>query len=38
MVATSGANHCTYCIVAHGAILRVRTKDGQIADLVATNP
>jgi uncharacterized peroxidase-related enzyme len=38
VVATSGANHCTYCVVAHGAILRVRTKDPQIADLVATNP
>ena len=38
MVATSGANHCTYCVVAHGAILRVRTKDPEIADRVATNP
>ena len=38
VVATSGANHCTYCIVAHGAILRVRTKDPEIADRVATNP
>jgi uncharacterized peroxidase-related enzyme len=38
VVATSGANHCTYCIVAHGAILRVRTKDPEIADLVAGNP
>jgi uncharacterized peroxidase-related enzyme len=38
VVATSGANHCTYCVVAHGAILRVRTKDPQIADRVATNP
>jgi len=38
VVATSGANHCTYCIVAHGAILRVRTKDPEIADHVATNP
>ncbi|WP_181784080.1 peroxidase-related enzyme [Pseudonocardia pini] len=38
VVATSGANHCTYCVVAHGAILRVRTKDAQIADRVATNP
>src|SRR3954451_10032957 len=38
VVATSGANHCTYCIVAHGAILRVRTKDPEIADKVATNP
>ena len=38
VVATSGANHCTYCVVAHGAILRVRTKDSEIADLVASNP
>jgi uncharacterized peroxidase-related enzyme len=38
VVATSGANHCTYCVVAHGAILRIRAKDPQIADLVATNP
>jgi uncharacterized peroxidase-related enzyme len=38
VVATSGANHCTYCIVAHGAILRVRTKDPEIADRVASNP
>jgi uncharacterized peroxidase-related enzyme len=38
VVATSGANNCTYCVVAHGAILRVRTKDAEIADRVATNP
>jgi uncharacterized peroxidase-related enzyme len=38
VVATSGANHCTYCVVAHGAILRIRTKDPQLADRVATNP
>ncbi|MGH3566688.1 MAG: peroxidase-related enzyme [Pseudonocardia sp.] len=38
VVATSGANHCTYCIVAHGAILRVRMKDPEIADRVAANP
>jgi uncharacterized peroxidase-related enzyme len=38
VVATSGANHCTYCIVAHGAILRVRAKDPEIADRVASNP
>jgi uncharacterized peroxidase-related enzyme len=36
-VATSAANRCTYCVVAHGAILRVRDKDPQIADLVATD-
>lgn len=38
VVATSGANHCTYCIVAHGAILRVRAKDERLSDLVAANP
>jgi uncharacterized peroxidase-related enzyme len=38
VVATSAANHCTYCVVAHGAILRVRTKDPEIADRVSTNP
>ena len=38
VVATSGANHCTYCVVAHGAILRIRAKDPLLADQVATNP
>lgn len=38
VVATSGANHCTYCVVAHGAILRIRAKDVRIADQVASNP
>lgn len=38
VVATSGANHCTYCVVAHGAILRIRMKDAEIADKVAANP
>lgn len=38
VVATSGANHCTYCVVAHGAILRLRAKDPELADQVATNP
>jgi uncharacterized peroxidase-related enzyme len=38
VVATSGANHCTYCVVAHGAILRVRAKDAEIADVVSSNP
>ncbi len=36
-VATSAANNCTYCVVAHGAILRIRDKDPQIADLVAVD-
>ena len=34
---TSGANNCQYCVVAHGAILRVRAKDPLIADQVAVN-
>jgi uncharacterized peroxidase-related enzyme len=38
VVATSGANHCTYCVVAHGAILRIRAKDPYLADDVAANP
>lgn len=38
VVATSGANHCPYCVVAHGAILRIRAKDAYVADHVATNP
>jgi uncharacterized peroxidase-related enzyme len=37
VVATSAARDCTYCVVAHGAILRIRAKDAQIADLVAAN-
>ena len=37
IVATSGINHCTYCVVAHGAILRVRAKNPLIADQVAVN-
>ena len=38
VVATSGANNCTYCVVAHGAILRARATDPEIADRVAANP
>ena len=37
VVATSGANECQYCVVAHGAILRIRAKNPLIADQVATN-
>jgi uncharacterized peroxidase-related enzyme len=37
VVATSGANDCLYCVVAHGAILRVYEKNPRIADQVATN-
>ena len=38
VTATSGVNKCLYCVVAHGAILRIRTKNPLIADQVATNP
>jgi uncharacterized peroxidase-related enzyme len=37
VVATSGANDCLYCIVAHGAILRLYAKNPLIADQVAAN-
>jgi len=37
VVATSGANNCVYCVVAHGAILRIYEKNPLIADQVATN-
>jgi uncharacterized peroxidase-related enzyme len=37
VVATSGANHCQYCVVAHGAILRIRAKNPRVADQVAVN-
>jgi len=37
VVATSGANDCLYCVVAHGAILRIHAKDPFVADQVATN-
>jgi uncharacterized peroxidase-related enzyme len=37
VVATSGANDCHYCVVAHGAILRIRARNPLIADQVAVN-
>lgn len=37
VVATSAANQCHYCVIAHGAILRVRAKDVLIADQIAIN-
>ncbi|MBR1203728.1 MULTISPECIES: peroxidase-related enzyme [unclassified Bradyrhizobium] len=37
VVATSSVNQCQYCVVAHGAILRVRAKNPLIADQVAVN-
>ena len=37
VVATSALNQCQYCVIAHGAILRIRAKDPLIADQLATN-
>jgi uncharacterized peroxidase-related enzyme len=37
VVATSGANQCQYCVIAHGAVLRIREKNPLIADQVAIN-
>jgi uncharacterized peroxidase-related enzyme len=37
VVATSSANSCHYCVIAHGAILRIRAKNPQIADQIAVN-
>lgn len=37
IVATSGVNRCLYCVVAHGAILRVYEKAPLLADQIATN-
>lgn len=37
VVATSSVNQCQYCVIAHGAILRIRAKDPLIADQIATN-
>jgi uncharacterized peroxidase-related enzyme len=37
VVATSAVNHCHYCVIAHGAVLRIRSKDPLLADKVAIN-
>jgi len=37
VVTTSAQNHCIYCVVAHGALLRIYSKDPLIADQVAVN-
>lgn len=37
VVATSSINQCQYCVIAHGAILRIRAKNPLIADQVAVN-
>ena len=38
VVATSAVNGCLYCVIAHGAILRIRAKNPLIADQLAINP
>ena len=38
VVSTTGLNRCLYCVIAHGAILRIRAKNPLIADQVAINP
>ncbi|MGL4557167.1 MAG: peroxidase-related enzyme, partial [Afipia sp.] len=37
VVATSAANQCHYCVVSHGAVLRIRAKNPLIADQIANN-
>ncbi len=37
VVTTSSVNQCQYCVIAHGAILRIRAKNPLVADQVATN-
>jgi uncharacterized peroxidase-related enzyme len=37
VVVTSGVNSCLYCVVAHGALVRIYAKDSQLADQLATN-
>ncbi|MGB9739252.1 peroxidase-related enzyme [Chloroflexus sp.] len=37
VVATSAANDCLYCVIAHGAILRIRSKNPRLAEQIATN-
>ncbi len=37
VVATSGVNQCEYCVVAHGAVLRIRSKRPNLADQIAVN-
>ena len=37
VVATSGRNNCQYCVIAHGAILRIRAKNPLLSDQLAIN-
>jgi uncharacterized peroxidase-related enzyme len=36
-VAVSAQNHCFYCLISHGAVLRIRAKDEVLADAIAAN-
>lgn len=38
VVATSAVNSCLYCVIAHGAILRIRSKNALLSDQLANNP
>ena len=37
VVVTSAANHCLYCVIAHGAIARIRERNPRLADQLATD-
>lgn len=37
VVATSARNQCQYCVIAHGAIVRIRAKNPRLADQLASN-
>ncbi|MGH9143575.1 MAG: peroxidase-related enzyme [Thermoanaerobaculia bacterium] len=37
VVATSALNHCHYCVIAHGALLRIRARQPLLADQIAIN-
>ena len=37
VVATSAANNCPYCVIAHGALVRIYSKNPRLADQLATN-
>ena len=37
VVATSAANQCHYCVISHGAVLRIRAKNPLVADQIANN-
>ena len=37
IVATSSQNRCLYCVIAHGAVLRIYSKSSQLSDQIATN-